>query len=83
MYDNIRVDAQDGEGHAKNSARIADRRGEASDDSCQLRQCELCGERARMGKYLGTVPGQPSIWACDDCQRMLLIRVDDKGTPGD
>jgi hypothetical protein len=48
-----------------------------------LRECELCGEARPRGKYLGTVPGQPSIWACDDCQRMLLLRVDDKGTPGD
>jgi hypothetical protein len=48
-----------------------------------LRQCELCGEARPHGKYLGTIPGQPSIWACDDCQKMLLLRVDDKGTPGD
>jgi hypothetical protein len=48
-----------------------------------LRQCELCGGQRTHGKYLVTIPGQPSIWACDDCQKMLLLRVDDKGTPGD
>jgi hypothetical protein len=48
-----------------------------------LQQCELCGEARPHGKYLATVPGQPSMWVCDDCQRMLLLRVDDKGTPGD
>jgi hypothetical protein len=47
------------------------------------RLCELCGEARPHGTYLGTVTGQPSMWACDDCQRMLLLRVDDKGTPGD
>jgi len=48
-----------------------------------LQQCELCGGERTDGKYLATIPGRPSIWACDDCQRMLLLRVDDKGTPGD
>jgi hypothetical protein len=47
------------------------------------RQCELCGGARPHGKYLGTAAGQPSIWACDDCQKMLLLRVNDEGTPGD
>lgn len=48
-----------------------------------LRQCELCGGERTHGKDLVTIPGQPSMWACDDCQKMLLLGVDDKGTPGD
>jgi hypothetical protein len=48
-----------------------------------LQHCELCGGERRHGRLLVTIPGRPSIWVCDDCQKMLLLRVDDKGTPGD
>jgi len=46
-------------------------------------RCELCGEERAQGKRHVAIPGEAPMWICDDCERMLLLRVDDKGTPGD
>jgi hypothetical protein len=59
------------EGHEKRIAALA-----------TVRQCELCGEERKQGSLLAATPGR-RMWVCDDCQKMLLLRVDDKGTPGD
>jgi hypothetical protein len=47
------------------------------------RRCDWCGEKRVKGKRLTAKKGQPAVWLCNDCQRMLLLRVDDQGTPGD
>jgi hypothetical protein len=47
------------------------------------RRCELCGEERIYGNWLATKAQQPPAWVCADCQRMLILRVDDRGTPGD
>jgi hypothetical protein len=45
--------------------------------------CEICARKSVHGKRLLIQASQPALWACEDCQRMLLLRVDDHGTAGD
>jgi hypothetical protein len=47
------------------------------------RQCEICGEMRGRGEFLVASPRKPPVWACADCQQMLLLGVDDHGTAGD
>lgn len=47
------------------------------------RYCAVCGERRAQGHRLVAIRGKSSLWVCNDCQRMLLLRVVDNGTPGD
>lgn len=46
-------------------------------------RCELCEEERASGTWLSVKPGGTPAWVCEDCQKMLLLRVDDHGTPGD
>ena len=47
------------------------------------RRCEICGEERIYGNWLAMKEPQPPTWVCTDCQRMLILRVDDHGTAGD
>ena len=46
--------------------------------------CVQCGQRRVSGRLLAPPAGDPAegIWMCDDCQRKLSRRVDDKGSLG-
>jgi hypothetical protein len=46
------------------------------------KRCELCEEERTAGTWLSVKPGGTPAWVCEDCQEMLLLRVDDHGTQG-
>lgn len=48
-----------------------------------LHLCDVCGQIRQAGSFLATRPGAEPVWVCEDCQRKLLLRVDDTSTPGD
>lgn len=48
-----------------------------------VRICEVCGEERTRGNWLLVRQEQPRAWVCTDCQRMLVLRVDDHGPAGD
>jgi hypothetical protein len=48
-----------------------------------VRLCDLCGEERSHGNWLKGQAGEPPVWVCEDCQRLLAVRADDKGPPGD
>lgn len=45
--------------------------------------CELCRQPRETGSFLIVKRGEDPIWVCEDCRRMLELRVDDQGTAGD
>jgi hypothetical protein len=48
-----------------------------------VRSCDVCGEDRTRGNWLLVKHEQPRAWVCTDCQRMLVLRVDDRSTAGD
>lgn len=46
--------------------------------------CMMCGQRQVPGGLLRPSEGDPAdkLWMCDDCQRKLARRVDDRGALG-